>query len=602
MRNKTRTQSSLLNPRVCAAVVLCSCLTVLALAARPANSAQPGDPAIQTVAPTFTVNSPADIVAAAPLDSGPCETATGNNVCTLRAAIMKANHFPGGGATIKFGLPGVVTYFLTIPKSGADDESTGDLNITNSLSIIGNGAGNTIIDGNGSVMNDHVFGINTLVTATISGVTIQNANSLNIGGGIINGGTLTLDNCAIINNSVAGLNAWGGGIFNSGTLTVTHSVVSGNITGSSNSYAGGIFNQGPLQVINSTISDNTTTGINALGGGIYNVGYAAIVIDSTISGNTAQNGGGIYKTGSPLTVINSTISGNFSNVNGAGIYASSGTTGLFNVTIALNRANADGIGGGTGGGIFNASGSTLNFVNSIIALNETVIDMSPFDLLDNNECSGTLASQGNNLMFLNDPAHCTVNGTVVYADPNLGPLQNNGGPTPTHALLTGSPAIDGGNSGGCTDNLGAPLTTDQRGAPRPFPVGGHCDLGAFELAPLATLDLDGSNTATKYDALTDGLLAIRYMFGLTGSALTAGALGGTATRTDPAAIKAYLDSIRTSLDVDGNGTADALTDGLMLIRYLFGLRGPSLISGAIGTGATRTTAQDIETFIQSLMP
>jgi hypothetical protein len=79
-------------------------------------------------------------------------------------------------------------------------------------------------------------------------------------------------------------------------------------------------------------------------------------------------------------------------------------------------------------------------------------------------------------------------------------------------------------------------------------------------------------------------------------------VGGTATRTDLAAIKAYLDSIHTWLDVDGNGTVDALTDGLMLIRYLFGLRGQALISGAIGKAATRTFADDIELYIQSLMP
>ena len=118
----------------------------------------------------------------------------------------------------------------------------------------------------------------------------------------------------------------------------------------------------------------------------------------------------------------------------------------------------------------------------------------------------------------------------------------------------------------------------------------------------ATLDADDSITASKYDALTDGLLIIRYLFGLSGTSLTAGALSSTAARTDPAAIKAYLDSIHTSLDIDGNGTADALTDGLLLIRYLFGLRGNSLIAGAVDPLATRKTAQDIETYIQSLMP
>jgi len=118
------------------------------------------------------------------------------------------------------------------------------------------------------------------------------------------------------------------------------------------------------------------------------------------------------------------------------------------------------------------------------------------------------------------------------------------------------------------------------------------------VAPLR-IDIDGDGT---YDALTDGLLIIRYLFGLTGTSLTDQALGSGATLTEPTQLVAHLDDIRPVFDVDGNGVADALTDGLMLIRYLFGLRGPALISGAIGAEASRATAQDIETYIQSLMP
>jgi hypothetical protein len=117
-----------------------------------------------------------------------------------------------------------------------------------------------------------------------------------------------------------------------------------------------------------------------------------------------------------------------------------------------------------------------------------------------------------------------------------------------------------------------------------------------------TLDVDASLTATKYDALTDGLLIIRYLSGLTGPALTTSALGGTATRTDPAAIKTYLDGIRTSLDIDSNGTADAMTDGMLILRYLFGLRGTALIAGVVDPSGARNTATEIETYIQSLMP
>lgn len=118
------------------------------------------------------------------------------------------------------------------------------------------------------------------------------------------------------------------------------------------------------------------------------------------------------------------------------------------------------------------------------------------------------------------------------------------------------------------------------------------------VAPLR-IDIDGNNT---YDALTDGLLVIRYLSGLSGFSLTAGALGSGATLTDPTELVKHLNDIRPVFDVDGNGRVDPSSDGLMLIRYLFGLRGPSPISGAIGAGATRATSQDIENYIQSLMP
>jgi hypothetical protein len=116
------------------------------------------------------------------------------------------------------------------------------------------------------------------------------------------------------------------------------------------------------------------------------------------------------------------------------------------------------------------------------------------------------------------------------------------------------------------------------------------------------LDVDVSVTATRYDALTDGLLVIRYLFGLTGNALIAGAAGPTATRIDATAIKTYLDAIRPFLDVDGNGATDALTDGLLIIRYLFGLRGPALIAGAVHPLGTRKTAPEIEGYLLTLMP
>ena len=120
----------------------------------------------------------------------------------------------------------------------------------------------------------------------------------------------------------------------------------------------------------------------------------------------------------------------------------------------------------------------------------------------------------------------------------------------------------------------------------------------------ASLDIDLSNTQTKYHAPTDGLLTIRYLFGLTGNSLVAGVVfGGTATRTDAVAIKSYLDSIRPQLDIDGNNKVDALTDGLLIIRFLLGLTGDALISGTVDVQlGTRKTASAIENYLLSLMP
>ena len=89
------------------------------------------------------------------------------------------------------------------------------------------------------------------------------------------------------------------------------------------------------------------------------------------------------------------------------------------------------------------------------------------------------------------------------------------------------------------------------------------------------------------------------MTGLTDAALTGNATAPNATRSAPADIVRWLNGIRPLLDLDGNGTTDALTDGAIATRYLNGVRGPSLVAGAVGAGATRTTPEQIEAYIQS---
>ena len=120
-----------------------------------------------------------------------------------------------------------------------------------------------------------------------------------------------------------------------------------------------------------------------------------------------------------------------------------------------------------------------------------------------------------------------------------------------------------------------------------------CQSGCF------SFDADENNEA---QALTDGLLVIRHLFGFGGDSLTAGAIGGEASRATSDAIASYLTGANTELDIDGDGESKALTDGLLLIRYLFGFSGDSLISGAIGNGAERDTAEEVEGYIEPRLP
>ena len=445
-------------------------------------------------AATFDVNSTDDIPDANPGD-GVCETALGNHVCTLRAAIQEANVAPGYD---EVNLQANAQYLLS--RTGLDDTSlNGSLDIRDSVDIIGAGAASTIIDGNNSDRVFHVLpcirssGPCTFgqVVASMSGVTIRHGQtvcadlmcSYTAGGGIFAdaifiggnslGPTLTLTGCVIEENAAV---AGGGGISaEGGQLTLINSIVANN-TGS---YGGGIAMETGLTLVvrNSAISGNSA----GQGGGIFlsiEGGAGAQITNSTVSDNHAQQGGGIYVIDSGdlwLNVVNSTFSRNSSTGDGGGFYAYGGTTSLFNVTIAGNTANSDKSGSGIGGGVYNHSGAALNFTNSIIA-NNYHLTTTLFSVLD--DCAGVLNSQGYNIV-----SHaCTISGSYSTAQPLLGGLQNNGGPTQTNALLGGSPAIDAGDPGGCRDQFGALLTTDQRGLPRPD--GAACDIGAYEVQDL----------------------------------------------------------------------------------------------------------------------
>jgi len=450
-------------------------------------------------AATFSVNNAADVGDANPGD-GICATPAGDHTCTLRAAIEEANKLPGPDTIV---LQANVTYVLG--RTETVDYFTSDLILSDSVTITGAGPGSTIIDGNGITTKHRVFSIfkcigdvtksgssdcaNGEVSVSMSGITIKNGSAAYLagggydgagGGGIFNAGTLTLSNVAVTDNTASGLNDWGGGIYNAGPLTMTNCILANNKTGAHNAYGGGMYNQGTLTITNSTISGNSTySGASSpgQGGGLFLIGNASTIRNSTISGNSAAVGGGIYHGGYPLALINDTISGNLSNGNGGGLQNNSGTAGLYNVTVTQNRANADDSGFAVGGGISNGGG-TLSVINSIIAGNEVIIPTTPYPTLGTDECAGIITSEGYNIMEFVNAGNCTVSGAYSTDDPQLGALQFNGGPTQTQAIFPGSPALDAGNPAGCTDDLGAPITTDQRGVHRPH--GPACDIGAFE--------------------------------------------------------------------------------------------------------------------------
>jgi len=222
----------------------------------------------------------------------------------------------------------------------------------------------------------------------------------------------------------------GGAILNQGTLTVEGSSVFGNVADGN---GGGIDNHGQLALKNSTVSGNS----GESGGGIY-VGHSGTltVTNSTLSGNTTQSCGGAIDVDGMVTVTSSTIMGNTSN--------------------------------DCGGGLFNQG--SLSLASTIVSGNTA------------NDCDGEVSSYGYNLESPGDT--CGLDGegdqTGVPADQlRLGPLADNGGGTETHALESGSAAINQIREAACVDPNGDLLTTDQRGEPRPS--GDACDVGAFEV-------------------------------------------------------------------------------------------------------------------------
>jgi hypothetical protein len=300
-------------------------------------------------------------------------------------------------------------------------------------------------------------------TLTLDHVNLTNGS---VGGGDLLGGCVlaygnmklqnaTISNCTLTGGSVAA--AEGGAVFVFHDLTLNDSVLSGSVaqaTGSARAYGGGAFVGGKLVMNRSAIRDNTESASAGSAGGAY-VGGDAQLYAATISGNIAALDGGLVVVGN-ATINNSTISTNSSSLVG-GVYAI-GSLVLDNSTVALNSHTSIKF----GAGIYAKAGMIAH--SSIVANNMCTTSGQHCEV----QCNSCLVTGSNNLIMGANGA--LPPGTIVV-DPVLGPLADNGGSTRTHALLSGSPAIDNGS------NI-HDFPLDQRGYSRN--LGNAPDIGAFE--------------------------------------------------------------------------------------------------------------------------
>jgi hypothetical protein len=432
-----------------------------------------------------------------------------NGPGSLREALAMANN----GDTINFAVTGTITL------------TSGGLPINKNITISGPGADQLSIDANQALF---VFGVFPDRGATISGLTVRNAESgiLNDGiavvtncvlsgnsSGLSNGGVATVSSCVLSGNSYSGLYAYeaettvsncvvsgnaGGGLFNNvhfgpnnsiagyRSMTIVDSIISDNLET-------GILNYGDLTVLNSTLIGNSTAvDGGAIASGTFKAPASVTVINSTLSGNSASGGGGgIANSYWGVTIVNSTISGNSAGGSGGGI-SSSGGVQISNSTISDNSADKTGgglsnFGGGvrvanstisgnsaaSGGGIYNVAGQfggsleTSNTIFNAGASGENIVNDG-----------GTVTSHGYNISSDDGGAYLNGPGDQINTDPLLGPLQDNGGPTLTHLPLPGSPAIDAGDP-----NFMSPPFRDQRGACFHRVFGRRIDVGSVETQP-----------------------------------------------------------------------------------------------------------------------
>lgn len=369
-----------------------------------------------------------------------------------------------------------------------------------------NGPGKTALTVSGA--DNRVFRHSGSGTLTLKNLSVANGYyhpSVGVpayGGCINSSGKVTLDHVSLHACRAASVQAAvrGGGVYARDNVYVKYSEVSGNTASSSNSAnsnggGGGIFGLKDVTIENgSTVSDNSAA--TGAGGGVRALG-SVLVIGSTISGNTAMRGGGVYarnlltSSSNTTAVVNSTLSGNLGTDLVGGMWTNAGTIDVKNSTIAFNSAgsgavyskhyspgvNIDDLGAYyTDINHYKFKVVTLQssvFSNNVSGISPMTADDFGITRFSNLNLVG-VSGQGN-LVFAAGYNTALPQATVTLGVcPLLGPLRDNGGGTKTHALSSGSFAIDHGNNS-------VPISVDQRGSPFLRVSGAAADIGAYEV-------------------------------------------------------------------------------------------------------------------------
>lgn len=408
---------------------------------------------------------------------------------------------------------------------------SGELLVTDSVDIQGPGAANLIVSGNTSSRVFNLDNDSALIDVTISGLSIFSGSAAQGAGILDNGENLTLDGVVLSSNAAT---SEGGGLWAGGTamnLTIRNSRFSGNTSDGS---AGGMFvgdTGGPLLIETTTFSGNLA-GMNG-GAAVFSSPDGPVTFDrSTVSGNfTTLQGGGLYVGGGGVGAFvfrSSTLSGNNA-TDGAGAYFNAPPDGASfeHSTIAANAAT------GTGGGLY--------AVDTTIVLDQTIAGDNTA-ATDNDLGNDANGSYDVRYSLIESPGAATLNdggGNVLNQDPQLGPLQNNGGPTETHLPANTSPAVNAGDPA-----FTPPPTTDQRSLPRVSD--GRIDIGSVEIAT-GTLQFSSPTYSVSEDGVTATITVTRV--GGSDGAVSVSYATSDGTATQPAD---YLPAAGTLNWADGD--------------------------------------------------